>query len=93
MPGIIRLGDMTVGHGFPPKPTTSGSSDVFINGIPACTVGDSTAVHCLGPVCHVGVIASGSPTVFVNGKPVARQGDSDACGDILGAGSPNVVAG
>lgn len=93
MPSASRLGDMTNGHGFPPKPIVSGSSNVFINGIPAARQGDTTPIHCLGPICHSGAIAMGSTTVFINGKPAARMGDPDCCGDTMGFGSSNVFIG
>lgn len=93
MPAIMRLGDMTNGHGFPPKPIVSGASTVFINGVPAARQGDATSVHCLGPICHSGAIAAGSSTVFVEGKPAARTGDPDCCGDTMGPGSGNVICG
>ena len=93
MPNAARLGDMTAGHGFPPKPILSGSGNVLINGIPAARVGDATAVHCLGPVCHAGAVAAGSSNVLINGIPAARVSDPDCCGDTIGNGSSNVIIG
>lgn len=94
MPSITRIGDKCSGHGcFPPRSSTSGSGDVFVNGIGAHRVGDSWAVHCCGPSCHDSVMASGSSTVFVNGKAVARIGDNVACGSVSAQGSGNVFAG
>lgn len=95
MPAVSRQGDTCTGHGgFPPRPSTSGSPDVFINSIPAHRVGDSWAVHCdPTPSCHGGAAASGSGSVFVNGKPLTRIGDAVNCGSAIAQGSPNVFAG
>lgn len=44
-------------------PVKDGSSNVFINGRPAATVGSQTECG--------GTIVTGSSSVFINGKPVA----------------------
>ncbi|WP_394698961.1 PAAR domain-containing protein [uncultured Tolumonas sp.] len=95
MPAVTRLGDSCTGHGtWPPRPSTGGSGDVFVNGIPAHRQGDAWAVHCNDvPVCHAGSLAAGSGTVFVNGKQLGRVGDSVSCGSAVAAGSGNVFAG
>lgn len=95
MAAVTRLGDVCTGHGpFPPRSSTSASSNVLINGKGAHRVGDSWAVHCApGSVCHGGNLASGSGTVFVNGQPLGRIGDSINCGSFVAEGSPNVFAG
>ncbi|HFQ4930019.1 PaaR repeat-containing protein [Vibrio vulnificus] len=95
MPAASRQGDGCTGHGaFPPRTSTSGSGNVFINGKPALRVGDSWAVHCNpSPSCHAGAQATGSSKVFVNGQALARIGDSVDCGSAVAAGSPNVFAG
>ena len=95
MPAVTRLGDSCTGHGtWPPRPSTSGSGDVFVNGISAHRQGDAWAVHCNDvPVCHAGALATGSGTVFVNGKQLGRVGDSVSCGSSVAAGSGNVFAG
>lgn len=94
MPAISRLGDLTTGHdSFPPRPSDSASSDVFINGIGAVRIGDHFALHCNPFTCHDGVESSGSSTVFINGRAAARIGDSISCGDIIAEGSQNVFAG
>lgn len=93
MPAVSRLGDKCSGHGpYPPRPSTSASGNVFINGIAAHRLGDSWDTHC-AVSCHDSVLAAGSATVFVNGKPLARIGDSVACGSTVSEGSPNVFAG
>lgn len=92
MPAIVRLGDISKGHGsWPPRPNDQASSNVFVNGIAVHRAGDHWAVHC-APPCHDGVLASGSPNVFVNGKQVARAGDPISCGDTALQASTNVFA-
>ena len=95
MPAVTRLGDLCGGHGaFPPRTSTSASSNVFINGIGAHRKGDSWSVHCdPSPSCHAGALADGSATVFVNGLPLGRIGDPVDCGSSVATGSPNVFAG
>lgn len=95
MPAVTRLGDDSAGHGgWPPRPSDTGSPNVFINGIPCIRVGDHYITHCdPQPECHDGVLSGGSSTVFVNGQPIGRVGDPISCGDTVGEGSPNVNAG
>lgn len=95
MPAVSRLGDQCTGHGaWPPRPCTSASPNVFINGIAAHRQGDAWASHCSpSPSCHASTLAAGSSTVFVNGKQLARIGDPVACGSSVAHGSPNVFAG
>lgn len=75
MPGIVRQGDVHVGHASPtpnPKHTTpyvGGSTDVFINSKNAIRAGqDKTS--CGDPA------VAGSPNVFINGSPVHRRNDA-----------------
>ena len=95
MAAVSRIGDPCTGHGaFPPRPSTSGSSNVFINGIGAVIEGSSYATHCdPSPSCHASELKSGSSTVYVNGKALGRVGDPVACGSVVAAGSGNVFAG
>lgn len=94
MPAVSRLGDSCTGHGcFPPRASTGGSGDVFVNGAAAHRQGDGWATHCCGSSCHSSTLAAGSGTVFVNGKALARIGDSVACGSAVAQGSDNVFAG
>jgi uncharacterized Zn-binding protein involved in type VI secretion len=61
------------------------SSNVFINGMPAATLG-STATNTpphippagafVNPPTNQATIISGSPIVMINGKPAARAGDT-----------------
>lgn len=95
MPAVTRQGDSCTGHGtFPPRPSTSGSGNVFVNGIPAHRQGDSWAVHCNpSPSCHASTLGAGSATVFCNGQQLGRVGDPVACGSAVAAGSGDVFAG
>jgi len=96
MPGIIRIGDMSSSDpcGAPPHPPVAGSSNVFVNGIPAVRVGDPYDSHsCPASPPHSSAAASGSATVFVNGIPVHRIGDSISCGSTASNGSADVSAG
>lgn len=94
MPAVTRQGDGGTGHGaFPPRSSTSGSANVYVNGKPVHRVGDSWPVHCdPTPSCHAGSLAAGSPTVFANGSPIGRVGDPVDCGSAVAAGSPNVFS-
>ena len=99
MPAVTRLGDICTGHDcFPPRASTSGSPNVFVNSIPAHRQGDSWASHtCTDPKTphgtHAGTLASGSSTVYVNGKQLGRIGDPVSCGSTVASGSSNVFAG
>ncbi|MDY5787000.1 PAAR domain-containing protein [Veillonella caviae] len=95
MSAVTRIGDMNTGHdACPPTALSSGSANVFINGISCGRITDSYIPHsCIDHPSHVGFVASGSSSVFVNGLAVARIGDSVSCGGSVAAGSPNVFAG
>lgn len=94
MPGIARLGDVDSGHAcWPPRPSDMASGNVYVNNIGAHRQGDHWVVHCCGPLCHDGTLASGSSTVYVNNKQVGRIGDPVACGSTVAAGSGSVFAG
>jgi uncharacterized Zn-binding protein involved in type VI secretion len=84
MPEAARLNDIAKGdphpHGCPgcphsvQGPIIIGSTDVFINGIPAARVGDiGISTPCCGP--NMFEIKMGSFSVFINGKQAARKGD------------------
>lgn len=87
MPSISRAGDAhacpQTGHSV--NSVTSGSPDVFINGVPAARVGDPTACGSM--------ITAGSCTVFINGKPAAFMGSATSHGGVIIGGSPNVLIG
>lgn len=61
MPAVTRVGDNNTGHdACPPTALSSGSPNVFVNGIPAGRIGD--------PVSCGGSVAVGSPNVFIGNK-------------------------
>lgn len=98
--GIARLGvDVCSGHAagptyFPPRPATTGSPDVFVDGLPVVRIStDMWAPHTNLLSVHPGTGISGSPTVFVNGIPVMRMLDPLDCGSVVGTGSTTTFAG
>ena len=99
MPAVTRKGDLCTGHDcFPPRASSQGSSDVYVNGVPAHREGDSWEDHtCTHPDTphgtHGGSLASGSSTVYVNGRQLGRIGDPVSCGSTVASGSDNVFAG
>jgi uncharacterized Zn-binding protein involved in type VI secretion len=84
-------------------PITGGlSDDVFINSLPAATVG-STATNTpshvpvggtfVNPPTNQGQVSSGSTTVMINGKAAARAGDQAmTCNDPVPMPVGSVVA-
>lgn len=88
-----RLGDLSKGHCFPPRPNIGASSNVFINGLGSHRVGDPWPTHCCGDACHSSVSVAGSTTVYVNGRQQMRLCDALSCGELASVGSPNVFAG
>lgn len=94
MPAVGRLTDKDTGHGcWPPRASTTGSPNVFVNGKAALRVSDQFGPHTCGTNTHSGVITVGSNTVFANGKKLARIADNISCGSVISEGSPNVFAG
>ena len=99
MPAVTRLGDTCTGHDcFPPRNSTGGSGNVFVNGMSAHRQGDSWDTHCcthpkMPHGCHSSNLAAGSSSVYVNGKQLGRVGDPVACGSSVATGSGNVFAG
>ncbi|MDD3675231.1 PAAR domain-containing protein [Thauera propionica] len=95
MPAVTRLGDLCTGHGcYPPRPSISAASTVYVNGLPAHRVSDAWAAHgCARCPAHGGTLARGSSTVFAEGRAIGRIGDPVDCGSYVAHGSPNVFAG
>ena len=92
MISIVRLEDLSTGHGcFPPQTLCSGSPSVLTNSIPTGRQGDCYSVHCCCsiPTSHGGALASGRPNVLVNSKPIGYVGDPVTCGGSAATGSPN----
>ena len=95
MPAVARQGDQGVPH-CSPFSIASGSGDVFVDGMPAATVGSASTSHLVpSRVCfgHSSSISGGSGTVFVTGKPIARVGDPLAGCTSVSQGSGTVFAG
>lgn len=82
-----RLSDLDAcprsGHGN--NPTTSGSANVLINGLPALRVGDSTACG--------DAVTQGICSILINGQPVAHLGSATAHGGVIITGSGDVLVG
>ena len=82
-----RLSDLNAcplpGHGR--NPTTSGSVNVLINGLPALRVGDSTACG--------DAVTQGIGSIMVNGQPIAHLGSATAHGGVIVSGSGDVLVG
>ena len=93
MPAITRLGDMSRGHCYYPRPNDSASGNVFANGIGVHRMGDHWKRHKCHKKSHDGVLASGWPTVYVNGLQAGHIGAKISCGDSVAMGSPNVYVG
>lgn len=90
---LARVGDPTTGHDcFGPQVITSGSSNVFIDGIPAARVGDSVSSHTCGSNTHAGVIMSLGLNIFINGMEAAVTGSPISCGGTVASGSPSTSA-
>lgn len=87
MTSAARKGDQhacpQTGHGV--NGIATGSPNVFINGVPAARIGDSTS-------CGANII-SGSSSVFINGLPAAIMGSATSHGGVLISGSGNVLIG
>jgi uncharacterized Zn-binding protein involved in type VI secretion len=94
MTQVARKGDLCTGHGgFPPRPSLTGSEDVFINGKPVHRTTDSWAPHTDGTTVHPSTMGQGLSTVLVNGLAIARVGDPVQCGSTILLGSLDVYAG
>lgn len=77
------------GHIGPPTAIITGSSNVFINSLPAARLGDILAPH------HPGIrtICEGTASVLINGQPASRVSDAIDCGGTIATGSDNVFIG
>jgi uncharacterized Zn-binding protein involved in type VI secretion len=93
-PAVRQLCDICTGHGsFPPRPTSGGSGNVFINNCGAHRVGDGYIPHGSPSPSppHGASLSAGSPNVFVNSKAQGRIGDPVSCGSSTATGSGNVI--
>lgn len=96
MPAVIRLNDMSTGHGcFPPTALVATPvTKTYFNGILAGVVDQACvhAPHTCGLVTHGGETrapSSGAAKTYIEGNPAARIGDDIACGDTCAEGSSN----
>jgi len=96
MPAATRIGDADIPH-CSGMVRATGSSNVFVNGIPWSRRGDVNTSHLFpsGLFCpsHAAPIAIGSTTVFVNGRGAGRIGDFISGCTAVAQGSPNVFCG
>lgn len=96
---VVRMGiDICSGHPagptyFPPRPAITGSTTVFVEGLPAVRIGDLWDPHTNNISTHPSPGAGGSLTVFVEGQPLMRIGDPIACGSVCAMGSTTVFSG
>lgn len=94
MPLIIRSGDVSQGHCWPPTtPVPNATTNVFLNNRFPVLVGDLYLIHpggCGNSPPHVPTVTLGSPNVFINNIPVLRDGDLLSCGDIARSQNGNI---
>jgi len=96
MPAVIRLNDMSTGHGcFAPTPLIQTPvTKTFFNGILAGVVDPQCqhAPHTCGVVTHADeerAPSMGSTKTFIETFAAARIGDDITCGDTCAEGSAN----
>ena len=86
---IVRIGDITASHAFPPKPpckphvafVNKGVINVLVSGIPCGTIGKST---------DLGILITGAPTVIAGGSggsQKAADGSRNSLGQQAGGGA------
>jgi uncharacterized Zn-binding protein involved in type VI secretion len=93
-PPVHRISDLCSGHDcFPPRPSTSGSNNVFVNSLAWHRKGDAYAAHTCGDNTHRAVSVRGSAGVYVNSRSAVRVSDALSCGSVAARGSPNVYCG
>jgi uncharacterized Zn-binding protein involved in type VI secretion len=76
----------------PSGPITTGSANVFVNGIAAARA-VKDVVACTKHSAPPKRIAQGSQSVFINSFPAARKSDKTECDGPITEGSPNVTIG
>lgn len=87
----VRLNDLSSGHGcFPPQPSTSACSKVYVEGRLAVRVGDTWAPHTCGDNTHNATSSVGSMKVMIEGKGAVRVNDSLSCGSLAQTGASKV---
>jgi uncharacterized Zn-binding protein involved in type VI secretion len=81
-----------------PDPENGYSADVFVNGLPAHTTGNTCIPHTIPvvppPPPHADILISGHPTVRINGGAAATTGSvTDKGAAVIGNFSYNVFMG
>lgn len=85
---LARVGDQCGGV------IITGSSDVFIDGLPAAVVGSQISPHPYGDSTHNATILTGSGSVFINGIQAAQMGSLATCSvHNVTTSSPTVFGG
>ena len=85
-----RYTDLCTGHPpCRPRPSCSGSPNVYTNNLNQMRVTDCYEIHCL----HRGILIQGSSTVYVNNLQAGRTGDPVSCGSRAMQHSPDVDIG
>ncbi len=87
-----RMPDICTGHGcFPPRPSCSGSPNVFANSLPAKRMLDCFIPHgCPSCPPHMTLQAIGCTTVYCNSLMWSGILHPLICGGVNLTGSPNV---
>lgn len=57
----------------------TGSTDVFIEGLPAAFIGSQVTPHPYGDHVHVASIETGNSSILINGLPAAQLGSIATC--------------
>jgi uncharacterized Zn-binding protein involved in type VI secretion len=95
---VSRVTDLCTGHYcFPPRPSLSGSPEVYVNDLAMHRKTDIWEIHCCpddpDDICHAGQTETGSASVYCNDRNVARVKDWVDCGSVILQGSIEVWVG
>lgn len=82
---VARVGDMNACDDHKPNAISTGSPNVFFNGVSVARMGDKTACD--------DTISEGIPNILVNGQPIAHVGSKTAHGGVIISGSPTITVG
>lgn len=94
MKAVVRIGDRSTGHVcWPPTRLSTGSPNVYANGIPIGEIGERWIPHTCKAGTHTEICVEGSESVYANGVCVSRIGDKLMFGEYIAEGSPNVFVG
>ena len=91
MKAVVRIGDMSAGHGAsPPRPALTGSVKVFADTIPMHRLGDIWAPHPVNAHADPNTLITASDKLFADNIAVGQIGDLISCGDTAISGSSKV---